>query len=123
MANSKKQKEEAQGFSFNFIFDIFKSLFSTLIFDQAKSWVHDRILDIQESIYLVFRKIIESFLAITLMLVGIIMVLISLPFLLSYYLNLPASLFFVFLGLIIVILSLIAFRIINKTKYSELEGD
>jgi hypothetical protein len=120
---NKQNSKESEGFSFNFMFDVIKNLFSTLIFDQAKSWVHDRIVEIQESIYLTIRKTIESLLAISLMIVGLIMVLISLPFLLSYYLNLPASLFFVFMGLFVVILSLIVFRSINKTKYLELEGD
>ena len=116
-----KKKKNSELFAFGAVLDIVKGLLSTLILDQAKSWVQERIADIQSSIYVTTRRVVESFLAMSLMIMGIIMIIISLPFLLSYYLNLPASLFFVFMGLIVIITSLISFHVINKFKYENLE--
>lgn len=116
-----KKKGESDSFSFSAMFDIIKGLMTTLIFDQAKSWVQERIIEFQSSIYTTTKRVLESFLAMSLMIVGVVIIIISLPFLLSYYLNLPASLFFVFMGLIVIIISLVAFHTINKTKYENLE--
>ena len=101
--------------TFSFVKDIFSNLILSNIADFVKNTIHH----IQESIYRTTRKVIESFIAMFLLLAGMAMILISLPFLLSYYLNLPASLFFILIGIILILIALFSFDKINRTKFKD----
>ena len=104
-----KKKSSTEGF--------FKELFSNVIFASFTEFFKNIIYDFQEAVYHTSRKIIESLFTGFIMCVGIGMILISFPFFLSYYLDLPPSLFFIILGFILIIISMIFFDRINKTKY------
>jgi len=107
----------------NAIFDVVKELFSNLIFSQIVTWFKETIHEIQDTIYLTTKKILESALAVFLMVLGVAMIVLSLPFLLSTYLELPASLFFMLIGLILIIISIISLDRINKTKYKRFKEE
>lgn len=110
-------KKPKKGVASSTVLNVLKEMFSNLIFSQIVTWFKETMHEIQETVYLTTRKILESALAIVLMLIGIGMIVIGLPFLLSFYLELPASLFFILIGLILIIVSIISLDKINKSKY------
>jgi uncharacterized membrane protein len=101
------------------LFSMLKDLFADVIFRQIISWFKETLHDIQQIIYLTTKKVLESFLAMTTMILGIGMIVLVIPFLLSYYLELPASLFFVLIGLLLIIISALSFDHINRSKYKK----
>lgn len=101
------------------VVDMLKDMFANVVLTQIVSWFKETIHEVQESIYLTTKKILESALSMTLLLFGIAMIVFALPFLLSHYLQMPASLFFVIMGLILIIVSVISFDHINRSKYKK----
>ncbi len=117
----KSSKKEGEGL--NKAMGILKEAFSNMLFSKIVEWFKDTVHDIQEAVYLTARKVLESALAMILMVFGVAMVVFALPFLLSEYLNLPASLFFMIIGLILIIVSVISFDHINKGKYKKFKEE
>jgi hypothetical protein len=108
---AKKEKSESFGFV--------KDLFTNIVFSSMMDFVRSVIHNMQEAVYRTTKKVIESLLSIVILIAGILMVLISLPFLLSRYIELPPSFFFLLMGLLLVIISLFAFHKIDGSKYSK----
>jgi len=115
----KEGKKKSKSFLGNIFGEVFSEIFSGLILVHIKDWLQSLLRDIQESIYYTLTKVLESFLAFSLMVIGIFMILISLPFMISHYTGLPASLLFVIMGLVVLLISVISFAKINKTKFKE----
>lgn len=101
------------------IFGFVQDFVADIILENFSAWVRDTIRNMQKAVYLTLKVILESFLAMSLMILGIGMIVISLPFLLAYYLQLPVSLFFIIVGLLLIAISAGAFHHINKHKYME----
>ena len=71
---------------------------------------------VREMIYKTTKNILESALAVCLLILGVSMVMLALPFLISYYMNLPPSLFFVIFGLLLIIIAVVSLDHINKRR-------
>lgn len=116
MASKKSNRvgsaNNAEG-SFNFL----KEIFSNVILSNIVEFVKSSIRHFQDAVYHTTKKVIESFLAMFIMIIGVAMVVLALPFLLSHYLELPASLFFILIGVILILISLYSFDRIHKSKY------
>jgi len=97
--------------------DWLKDIFSNLVLSNLADFIKSTIKNFQDAIYHTTRKVIESMLTLFLLIAGICMVIVSLPFLLSYYLDLPASLFFILIGVLLILMALFSFDKIHKTKY------
>ena len=122
MANKKPEKKKS-GAVAHVAMGMLKELFNNLVMSSVVDWFNKAVHDIQKTIYNTVGKIMESALAMAMLILGISMVVLSLPFLLSTYLDIPASMFFVLFGLVLMIISLISFHNINKTKYRNHKED
>ncbi|MFT4343737.1 MAG: hypothetical protein ACMXYE_03235 [Candidatus Woesearchaeota archaeon] len=120
---SSKKSDNAKKDDSGMFYSAFKEILSGIVFATVSTWVKDMIHNFQRAVYITTKKVIESLLALALLILGICMIMLSLPFLLSYYLNLPASLFFVIIGSIVIIIALITFEHISKTKYQNEKED
>ena len=103
---SKKASKSLQGY----FFSSFKDFFSKNIFLQIKEMVDSTISDIQNVLNNATKKLIKSLFALVIMLVGVVMVIISVPFFLGYVFELPASLFFMIIGSLIFIASIVSLK-------------
>lgn len=99
------------------ILSFLKDLFEKYILSEVKSAIKRSINEVQKAVYLTLKKVMHSILAFMMLITGILMLVISLPFLLSHYLNIPSSLLFAIMGLLLLIISTLFFARINKTKY------
>lgn len=121
MAKKKSSKKEDSGM--NKAMGILKEAFSNMLFSKIVEWFKETVHDIQDAVYLTARKVLESALAMVLMVFGIAMVVFAVPFLLGEYLDLPVSLFFMIIGLILIIISVVSFDHINKGKYKKFKEE
>lgn len=92
-----------------------KDVVANIVFASLKEFLTNFIGDLQKAIQKTTKKMIETFLTMVIMLVGILMVLLGLPFLLSVYFGQSPSFFFVIIGLVLIVWSLNSFNNLKRS--------
>ena len=92
-----------------------KDIVSNIVFASLKEFLTTFIGDLQKAIQKTTKKMIETFLTVVIMMVGMLMVLLGLPFLLSFYFGQSPSFFFVIIGLILIVWSLNSFNNLKRS--------
>jgi 1,4-dihydroxy-2-naphthoate octaprenyltransferase len=125
MAKKKEEnsQEKEQNSKFSTFIPLIKDIFSTLVFNKINDMYKEAIKSIQKSIYNTTKNVIESAVAGVLLLLGIGFIAISLPFFLSIYMEFPPSLFFIIIGLILIIISVLMLNNVKKSKYNNLKEE
>jgi 1,4-dihydroxy-2-naphthoate octaprenyltransferase len=118
----KKEKEDKSS-SFSTYIPFIKDIFSNLVFNKINDMYKESVKSIQKSIYTTTKNVLESAIASVLLLLGLGFVAISIPFFLSLYLDFPPSLFFIVIGLILIIVSLLMFNGVKKSKYNNFKEE